>query len=293
MIDSLIYLVSEAATSLWRGRRSSALAILTIAAALFVLGVFLVLLTNADRVAGQWSAAAEFSVYLADDISDADRRAVETVLRSDGAVARVESVSKMVARDRFARDFPDFAPAARAVSDNPFPASFEVRLRDKAADAGAVARLAGRVSKMPGVSDVRYDRLWLDRLMTVVAVVRWLGMAISGVLAFAATLTVISVVRLALHARRDEIDIMALVGAPIAFIRGPFVMEGLLQGGLGAVIALAALGITEKLVFARVASMTATGLTPLSVWSMVALIAAAVVVGSLAGFAATKHVGDR
>ena len=88
---------------------------------------------------------------------------------------------------------------------------------------------------MPGVADVRYDRQWLDRA----AVGRSASSAASAwcsarVLTLAAALTVANVVRLALYARRDEIEIMQLVGAPQAYIRGPFVMEGVLQGGIGA-----------------------------------------------------------
>ena len=67
---------------------------------------------------------------------------------------------------------------------------------------------------------------------------------LGAVLTLAAALTVANVVRLALHARRDELEIMQLVGAPQVYIRGPFVMEGVLQGGLGALAALAALAMT-------------------------------------------------
>ena len=78
--------------------------------------------------------------------------------------------------------------------------------------------------------------------MTGVSVVRGIGLMLGALLTVAAALTVANVVRLTLHARRDEIDIMQLVGAPRIFVRGPFVMEGTLQGGIGAVLALAALG---------------------------------------------------
>ena len=94
---------------------------------------------------------------------------------------------------------------------------------------------------MPGVADVRYDRQWLDRLLSAIAIIRGVGLVLGAVLTIAAALTVANVVRLALYARRDEIEIMQLVGAPQAYIRGPFVMEGVLQGGIGALLALAAL----------------------------------------------------
>jgi cell division transport system permease protein len=79
--------------------------------------------------------------------------------------------------------------------------------------------------------------------MSAIGVVRGVGLVLGAVLTVAAALTVANVVRLALYARRDELEIMQLVGAPQAFIRGPFVMEGVLQGGAGAILALAALGV--------------------------------------------------
>ena len=121
------------------------------------------------------------------------------------------------------------------------PASYEVRLNPGVGAPEPVEELAARLRQSPGVADVRYDREWLDRLLSAVTVIRGVGLALSAVLTIAAALTVANVVRLALHARRDEIEIMQLVGAPTAYIRGPFVMEGVLQGGIGAIVALALL----------------------------------------------------
>jgi cell division transport system permease protein len=104
---------------------------------------------------------------------------------------------------------------------------------------------------MAGVADVRYDRQWLDRLEAAIAVIRGVGLVLGSVLTIAAALTVGNVVRLALHARRDELEIMQLVGAPQVYIRGPFVMEGILQGGTGAALALVALLMAFALVRVR------------------------------------------
>src|SRR5207248_4987211 len=115
----------------------------------------------------------------------------------------------------------------------------------------AVDALGSRLRQTPGVADVRYDRQWLSRVLAAITVVRGAGLILGAVLTVAAALTVANVVRLALYARRDEIDIMQLVGAPHAYIRGPFVMEGVMQGGVGALAALAALGIGFLLVRTR------------------------------------------
>src|SRR5437762_11028309 len=120
--------------------------------------------------------------------------------------------------------------------------SIEVRLRPGTGASANVDLLAAKVRQLPGVADVRYDRQWLARLVSAIGIIRGVGLVLGTVLTFAAALTVANVVRLALYARRDELDIMQLVGAPQAYIRGPFVMEGVLQGGVGALVALVALG---------------------------------------------------
>src|SRR5205085_11784737 len=115
----------------------------------------------------------------------------------------------------------------------------------------AVDALAARLQQLPGVADVRFDRQWLARLMSAIGLIRGVGLVLGAVLTIAAALTVANVVRLALYARRDELEIMQLVGAPQAYIRGPFVMEGVLQGGAGALVALAALAGGFLIVRAR------------------------------------------
>jgi cell division transport system permease protein len=189
------------------------------------------------------------SVYLNDAVTPAERTAIEGVLETGDIILARVYVSKADALARFRSTFADLASSMEGLGDNPLPASYEVRLRT-GADA-AVDALVAKVRQLPGIADVRYDRQWLSRLVAAVSVIRGLGFALGILLALAAALTVANVVRLALHARRDEIDIMQLVGAPQMYIRGPFVMEGTLQGGLGAVVALAALGLGFLAVRAR------------------------------------------
>jgi cell division transport system permease protein len=243
MISGLRYFLTEAFSSLWRGRRSSVLSILTIAIGLFILGIFLVLTANLGRLVQRWSSAAEFSIYLRDTATEAERGSIVAKVTASPGVAGVDGVSKADALQRFTRDFPELASAARSSPNNPFPASLEVRLASPTANGPALERLAQSVAQMPGVSDVRYDRRWLERLSSMAAAIRWTGLALSVVLILAAALTISNVVRLALLARRDEIEIMELVGAPISMIRGPFICEGILQGAFGALVALGLLRV--------------------------------------------------
>lgn len=285
------YSFREAATSLWRGRGSSAFAMVAIALAILVLGGVLLLTSNVERLVAEWSSAAEFSVYLRDDATSEQRGALEALIDESGVASGREYVSKAQALGRFRRDFAELASLTSSFDTNPFPAAVEVRVRPDATSRAEA--LVMRLARAPGVADVRYDREWLSRITAALEAVRGIGFVLAVVMVVAAGLTVATVVRLTLHARRDEIEIMQLVGSPYAFIRGPFVVEGLMQGGLGALLALGVLWagyaaaiawwggpLSEVVPAASLRFLPA----PLCVW----LVGGGMFVGCLGGLAATR-----
>jgi cell division transport system permease protein len=290
------YFVTEAAASLWRGRRSAILAILTIGAGLFVLGFFLIVNTNVRRLTERWGESAEFAVYLRDEITPAQLEVVQSLIDKSGLSAGRQYVSKQQAAERFGKDFPDLGATAGKLSRNPFPASVDVRLRPEVRTAEeAVDTLAKTLSSQPGVTDVRYDRRWLTRLNSVITFVRSIGVIIVALLALASALTVANVVRLAAHARRDEIEIMQLVGAPLAYVRGPLVLEGVMQGGAGAIVAIVALGVLFAVARARygAAVAEAVGLgaitfLPVELW--IILLLGGMLLGSVGGLIVARGV---
>ncbi len=291
---ALTYFLNEAAESLLRGWRSAVLAILTIAAGLFVLGFFMMVNSNMQQVLGRWSQSAEMSVFLKDDISEEQLKAIDGVIGESGLAADLKRLSKADAIARFREDFPDLAGAANRLERNPFPASVEVRLVPTAGET-PVEELATRLGALGGVADVRYDRRWLSRLGSVVGFLRTIGLVIVGLLSLAAALTVANVVRLAAYARRDEIEIMQLVGAPFAFIRGPFVAEGILQGGFGALLAIVSLWIvflTGKAWYGRLAfeGLGLTQLVFLPPMSVLALLGGGMLLGCLGGLIVARTV---
>jgi cell division transport system permease protein len=288
---ALRYAVEEAALSLWRGRQAGLLSTATIALALFVLGGFLVVTANLQQLGAEWSNAAELSVYLKDDVTPAERQAVEAALAPGDVVASREFVSKADALARFKQTFGELAAAMDTAGDNPLPASIEVRLRPGPGTGAAVDDLGTRLRAMPGVADVRYDRQWLNRVLNAIAIIRGVGLVLGIILTVAAALTVANVVRLALHARRDELEIMQLVGAPQAFIRGPFVMEGVFQGGVGAILALIALGAAFLALRGRyltplASAMNMNSISFLPVELCVLLVIGGMAVGCLGGLVA-------
>jgi len=288
---ALQYALEEAFQSLWRGRQAGLLSTLTIALALFVLGGFLAVTANLERLGAEWSNSAELSIYLKDDITADERRALETALVPGDLVAAHEYVSKPEALARFKQTFGDLAAAVDGAGGNPLPASLEVRLRPGPGVSGGVDSLASQLRQMPGVADVRYDRQWLTRVVSAINVIRGVGLFLGLVLTVAASLTVANVVRLALYARRDELEIMDLVGAPNAYVRGPFIMEGLLQGGIGALVALLALGVAFLAMRARYLMPLASALNLSSIRFLpielcLVLILGGMAVGCLGGLVA-------
>jgi cell division transport system permease protein len=290
------YAFRQGWASLWRSRGSSTFAITAIALAMIVLGALLLLTWNAEQLLARWSAAAEFSVYLRDDATSEQRGAIEAMIDQSGVTAGREYVSKADALTRFRREFAELASLTSGFEDNPFPASVEVRVRDDAEADAQTDDLVRRLAASPGVADVRYDRAWLTRIASGLQTIRAAGLALATLMALAAGVTVATVVRLGLHARREELEIMELVGAPLTFIRGPFIAEGLLQGGLGAMVAVAILWVTH----AAVLGWWGTDLRALLDGGAVEflpprllayLVVGGMAVGSAGGFAASRHAG--
>lgn len=293
---ALTYFITEAAASLWRGRRAAILAVLTIGAGLFVLGFFLIVNTNLQRLTAQWAEAAEFAVYLRDEATPADVQAITELVDRSGLAASRQHVTKEQAAARFQQEFPDLGVTAARLERNPFPASIEVRLHSGARAAeDSVAALASTLSARPGVSDVRYDRRWLSRLNGIIRFVRTIGIVIIAMLAIASALTVGNVVRLAAHARRDEIEIMQLVGAPLRYVRGPLVLEGVMQGGAGAIVAILSLAALFAAVRARYGATVAEAVglgsitfLPAELW--VVLLLGGMLLGCLGGLIVARGV---
>jgi cell division transport system permease protein len=252
--------------------------------------------SNLQRVVTRWSEGAEMSVYLKDDATKEQLQALDALVAKSGLADQRQYLSKADAVARFREDFPDLAGAADRLERNPFPASIEIRLGSRARSAAAaVDELATTLGASAGVADVRYDRRWLSRLNSAVSVFRTVGLVIVALLGIAAALTVANVVRLAAYARRDEIEIMQLVGAPFAFIRGPFIAEGILQGGVGALLAILllwAVFMAGRAWYGQLAleGLGVTSLAFLPIRALITLVAGGMALGCVGGLIVARSV---
>jgi cell division transport system permease protein len=237
LIRAISYFLQEALTSLWRSRLVNAVSIGTIAVSLFVLGAFLTVASALSGLVARWTETVQVIVYLDDDVEPRVLASLENRLREDPAVGSLELVSREQALARFRAMFRDLSSLPEDLGENPFPASLELTLKPSLQAPSDVERLAKAFNGVPGVREIQYDLLWIERLSTGVRLVRVVGAFLGGILVLAAVFTISNVIRLTIYAREDELDIMRLVGATRAYVKGPFVTEGVIQGGLGGLVA--------------------------------------------------------
>jgi cell division transport system permease protein len=243
---ALAYFFQEAFTSLWRSLLMNALSVGTIAVSLFVLGAFLVVAGSLNDVVQRWTQKVQVIFYLDDGVEARVRDSLQNRLQEDPAVEAVDRVSRQQALERFHSLFRDLRSLPDDLGENPFPASLEVVLKAGHRSPAEVERLVHAFEKAPGVQEVQYDLLWIERLATGARLVRGVGAFLGGVLVLAGVFTISNVIRLTVYAREDELDIMRLVGATQAYVKGPFVTEGMIQGGLGGLLSVGFLWLAVR-----------------------------------------------
>jgi cell division transport system permease protein len=255
LLRALTYFVEEALSSFWRSRLVSALSVGTIAVSLFVLGSFLTVASNLSQVVSSWSRKVQVTFYLEDGLEERIRTSLVDRLKADPAVDSVAVVSRAEALQHFRELFRDLSTLPEDLGENPFPASVEVTLREGHHAPDEVQRLVAAHGKAPGVREVQFDLLWIQRLSWAARLVRGVGAFLGGILVLAGVFTISNVIRLTVYARQDELDIMRLVGATQAYVKGPFVVEGMIQGGLGGLLSVGLLWLAFRF-FARDAVAT-------------------------------------
>jgi len=232
------YFVHEALRRLWVYKRTSMVAIGMIAIALLTLGTFLLVSENLNHAVDRWQGQSQMTVFLERDASPAQIDTVRKFLASEPALAKFTYVSREAAYAKFRKHFTQLAPVLDDLDQNPFPPSFEVQLRKVNVNDPRFVRLLARLREVGGIDDVQLDWQWVARLRRIPGLPSLVGPVAGGILAVAAAFTISNVIRLTMFLYREEIDIMRLVGATEATIRGPFLLEGIFQGMCGGVLAV-------------------------------------------------------
>jgi cell division transport system permease protein len=242
----------RAAMNLWRAPLPSLVSVLTIGLALFLGASFVLGLFAARALLTSWGAQASVTLYLDKATSDADARTLAHTVRTENPELEVAYVDRGMALKRLQADLGDLAGALDGLSQNPLPPSLEVTPR-VALPPPAVRALAMKLGGLSGVQEVEYGREWLDKLEALGRGLRVFGAGALFTVLGAALLVVANTIRLAVYARRDEIEIMKLVGATDGYVRAPFLLEGALQGLIGAALALGAVMAVQHWLLPRAA----------------------------------------
>ena len=235
------YFVGEALRRMWISKRASFVAVAMIAMSLLIVGAFLLISENLKRAIAQVEGRSRVSIYLEPQATPAQIAAVDAYLAQHGEFTRRRFVGRDEALRRFRSYFTNLSDVVGQLDENPFPPSFECDVAPAIVQSAAFGRQIAALRRVPGVDDVQFDFEWVQRLKRLVSVINGVGLIAGGILAIAAAFTIANVIRLTMMMHRREIEIMRLVGATERIIRGPFLIEGVLQGTLGGAVAVGVL----------------------------------------------------
>ena len=279
----------------WRSGRGDLklylLSVFSLAVAFVCLASALLVVVNLHAVEVRWRRAGRISIYLRDGTSEDQLGALKHAVDQTPGIVSTKYVSPVDAR----RDMVDdgLSGSLAALPTEAFPASIEVSLDSEMADVEVTA-IAEKLRGIPSVESVETYQRWTDR---VSALVRG-GVAASTVLALVVLAAVISVIgstmRLALHRRRIEVEVLKLVGATDTFVRRPFLVEGAAQGAAGALASLGLLGILYLIVVSRFDDQLGLllGVSPTFLpWEITAgMIAMGAALGTASAFAGVRRL---
>jgi cell division transport system permease protein len=233
--------------------RLHALSVFSLAVAFVCLGAALLVLTNLRAIEERWAHAGRASIYLKDNAAAQDVEQLKTALGAVPIVTSVKYISASQARSEFGTKEAGAKAELAALPVEAFPASIEIEVKSDVTDDELNAVVA-KLRQLPAVEDVETYQAWTERLGRLIRG----GVAAAALLAlvvFASVLAVVgSTIRLALQRRRTEVEVLKLVGATDRFIKGPFLVEGMSQGALGATGAIALLGTLFVVVRGRLDS---------------------------------------
>ena len=222
----------------------NAVTIITIALSILIVSSLVLFFVNANDYMNSWKKGIRIIAYLKPDIVEPNLVDIKSKIQKLYGVAEVEFISKEEAMKRLREQMKQQASLFDGLKENPLPDAFEIRLIERSSNSEKIENLAAQLESLPEIDEVEYGQRWIGRFVKVFELFRLTGYAMSGIFFIAAVFIVANTIRLVIYSRREEIEIMRLVGATDRFIKAPFYIEGIIQGALGGIIGLAALFAT-------------------------------------------------
>lgn len=228
------YFVKEVGRSLIRNNWMSFASVGTVAVSLFILGMFTMLVLNMNKMAETLESQVQINVYIKEEVNKSDIDDLKQIIEDMQGVEKVTFVDKEKAMERFKERLGEQSSILEAIEDtNPLPDSLEVELKEPA----LVQSAAESIGKYEIVESAKYGQDVIEHLFDITRLIRLFGLALMVLLAGATLFIISNTIRLTVFARRKEIAIMKYVGATDWFIRWPFLLEGMVLGLFGGIIA--------------------------------------------------------
>ncbi len=235
------YFIREVMLSFKRNNWMALASVLTVTISLFILGMFFIIILNLNQMASNLESQVQISVYLKNGLSQKETQALGKKIAALNGIETVKYVSKAQAMERFQKQLGDQKYLLTALDNtNPLPDSFEITVENP----NTVKDIAEKIQSFSGVDTAVFAQDVVEHLFDIARMIRIIGFSIMAVLAGATIFIISNTIRLTVFARRREIAIMKYVGATDWFIRWPFLLEGVLLGFIGGIIAAFLLNIT-------------------------------------------------
>jgi cell division transport system permease protein len=240
------FFLGEVSRNFTRNAGMQATAVGTVALTIILLGLFLFVRGALTELGGKLLDQIEVSAYLRSDVTPAQTAAIARFLKQDPHIASAQFVPKKQGLAEL-RTRTKGAIDTALLTENPLPDKFRIKARDP----DGVPAVAASVGRLSGVDNVVYGQKIVQRLLQLGAVLRRIGIGVIVVFFVVAGIIISNTIRLTVYARRREIAIMQLVGATSTYIRLPFICEGLLDGVIGALLAVALLAAARAALWPR------------------------------------------
>ncbi len=278
----LVYMLSDAARSIRANLATAVFTAVTLGFSLAILSLFLLVFANINTALATWGDRTQVVVYLKDS-APSPSALVGTVSKMEG-VKSVEHVSKEAAFEELKKGMKGHESVLEGVNALTLPASLEIRLADAYRDPAKAAGLAQRLKAFEWAEEVQYSREWVERFSSFMRFIEIGALFIGAFLAAATVFIISNTIRLAVYARKDEIEVLCLVGASETYIKVPFFIEGAAQGVFGGFLAMCILVLARYVLASNMPQYLGFAVeAPLSMPALFILLVAAGVVMGVSG----------
>ena len=227
------------------------LSIVTNFVAFSVLGLFFLLFVNLNMVFSSWDKHVQLIVYLDDKISNNDKSEIENLFESNIKIESIIFISRDQAWKKFQGEFSSRSKFITSLKFNPLPDSYTLRFKNDLNRLQNIREFSEKIKNQKGIESIEYGEKWIYRFEQFINFLRVFIIGF-GVVLFSGLIFIISnTIKLSIYTRKDEIDLMSLLGATHRFIKAPLVFEGILQGTGGALLALAAVKLVHLYIILR------------------------------------------